>query len=352
LTPAPERQQLISWIEEAVSSGAGKSLACEEVGISLRTLQRWTAEGAPREDQRPGAQRPEPRNKLREEERQAILTVCNSPEFASKPPGQIVPTLADRGEYIASESTYYRVMKDANQQHHRGRAKPKNKHKAPASFVAGGPNQVWTWDITYLPSPVKGLYYYLYLVEDIYSRKGIAWEVHESESGEHAAALMQRAMLREQCFNSPPVLHSDNGAPMKSQTLRAKLYDLGIQASHSRPRVSNDNPYSESLFRTVKYTPSWPSEGFASLDEARQWVEKFMHWYNHEHLHSGIKYVTPVDRHEGKDAAILSGRDNVYKLAREKEPSRWSGDTRDWTPVGAVELNPQKEESPENKVAA
>lgn len=351
MTPAPERRQLISWIEEAVTAGARKGPACAEVGISLRTLQRWTAEGASEEDRRPDAQRPEPQNKLTEEERQAILTVCNSPEFASKPPGQIVPTLADRGEYIASESSFHRTLKEAGQLHHRGRSKPKKPHKVPATFVADGSNQVWTWDITYLPSPVKGLYYYLYLVEDIYSRKGVAWEVHESESGEHAAVLMQRAMLREQCFSCPPVLHSDNGAPMKSQTLRAKLYDLGIQASYSRPRVSNDNPYSESLFRTVKYSPRWPSEGFASLDEARQWVETFMQWYNHEHLHSGINYVTPADRHDGKDGAILSGRNQVYKLAREKNPSRWSGDTRDWTQVGAVALNPQKEEL-EIKVAA
>ncbi|MBB3059782.1 putative transposase [Microbulbifer rhizosphaerae] len=322
MTPAPERRQLIGWIEEAVAAGARKAPTCAEVGISLRTLQRWTAEGASQEDQRPGAQRPEAQNKLAEEERQTILDMCNRPEFASKPPGQIVPTLADRGEYIASESSFYRTLKDADQLHHRGRSKSKKKRKAPATFVAEAPNQVWTWDITYLPSSVKGLYYYLYLVEDIYSRKGVVWEVHESESGEHAAVLIQRAMLREQCFCSPPVLHSDNGAPMKSQTLQAKLYDLGIQASHSRPRVSNDNPYSESLFRTVKYCPRWPSEGFASLDEARQWVERFMHWYNHEHLHSGIKYVTPADRHDGKDVALLSGREKVYKLAREREIHR------------------------------
>lgn len=345
MTPAPERQQLLTWIEEAVAAGARKCRACAEAGISLRTLQRWTAEGAPQEDRRPGAQRPAPRNKLSEEECEAVLTVCNSPEFASKPPGQIVPILADRGEYIASESSFYRILKEADQLHHRGRSQPRKKRKAPTTFVAEAPNQVWTWDITYLPSPVKGLYYYLYLVEDIYSRKGVAWEVHDSESGEHAAALMQRAMLREQCFSSPPVLHSDNGAPMKSQTLRAKLHDLGIQASHSRPRVSNDNPYSESLFRTVKYCPRWPSEGFGSLAEAREWVEGFMRWYNHEHLHSGIQYVTPADRHAGKDVALLSKRDEVYKQARETNPSRWSGDTRNWEPVGAVALNPQKEES-------
>ncbi|WP_444943943.1 IS3 family transposase [Microbulbifer sp. ZKSA006] len=351
LTPAPERHQLIGWIEEAVAAGARKAPACDEAGISLRTLQRWRGEEGAKEDLRPNAQRPIPKNRLTEEERKTVLAVCNSPEFASKPPGQIVPALADCGEYIASESSFYRILKAAGQLQHRGRSRPRKKYKPPTTHVAEAPNQVWSWDITYLPSRVKGQYYYLYLVEDIYSRKGVVWEVHECESGEHAATLMQRAILREQCFTSPPVLHSDNGAPMKSQTLRTKLYDLGVQTSHSRPRVSNDNPYSESLFRTVKYCPSWPSQGFNSLNAAREWVEEFMRWYNHEHLHSGIRYVTPADRHAGKDTVLLSNRNKVYQLARERNPLRWSGDTRNWRPIGSVALNPQRAE-PETKTAA
>ncbi len=205
-------------------------------------------------------------------ERQAIVTLCNSPQYAHLPPSQIVPRLADQACYLASESTFYRVLRAAGQQQHRGRSLRPRRHAAPTTHAANAPNQVWSWDITYLPSPVRGKYYYLYLIEDIYSRKAVGWEVYDVESGEKAAALLQRSVIGEQCLREPLVLHSDNGAPMKSVTLLSKMYDLGITPSRGRPRVSNDNPYSESLFRTLKYCPQWPQDGFASLDAARAWV--------------------------------------------------------------------------------
>ena len=160
--------------------------------------------------------------------------------------------LADQDRYLASESTFYRVLKAANQQHRRGRSHTPNKHAAPTTHRATTANKVWSWDIIYSPSPVRGKYYYLYLVEDIYSRKAVGWEVYEQESGERAAELMSRTVLAERCAGRPFVLHSDKGAPMKSVTLLSKLYDLGITLSRGWPRVSNDNPYSESLFRTLK----------------------------------------------------------------------------------------------------
>ncbi len=172
----------------------------------------------------------------------------------------------------------------------------------------------------------------------------VGWEVHDSETGERAAELMQRTVMTEQCFRKPLVLHSDNGSPMKSYTLQSKLADLGITPSHSRPRVSNDNAYSESLFRTLKYCPQWPSQGFASLDKARDWVKDFVSWYNHEHRHSRIKFVTPAQRHRGEDKGILEKRTTVYELARSRMPERGSGNTRNWSPAGAVALNPEKEE--------
>lgn len=147
-------------------------------------------------------------------------------------------------------------------------------------------NEVWSWDISYLTSQVRGLFFYLYLIIDIYSRKIVVWEVHEHEGGDEAAELIQRTVLREQCFHKPRVLHADNGSPMKSQTMQIKLYDLGIIASHSRPGVSNDNPYSEALFRTLKYCPQWPSDGFKLIDDARQWMKDFTHWYNEIHRHT------------------------------------------------------------------
>ena len=201
-----------------------------------------------------------------------ILETCNAPEHADLPPSQIVPRLADEGIYLASESSFYRVLREADQLHHRGRSKAPQTRKGPTTHIADAPNLVWSWDISYLPSWVRGQFFYLYLIIDIYSRKIVGWEVHEQEGGEEAAALIQRSVIAEHCFRRPLVLHADNGSPMKSQTMQSKLYDLGIIPSHSRPRVSNDNPYSESLFRTLKYCPRWPSEGLESLEAARKWV--------------------------------------------------------------------------------
>ena len=293
-------------------------------------------------DARTTTARPTPANKLSAAEQRAVLAVCNHTAYAHLPPSQIVPRLADDGVYLASESTFYRVLKAHDQHHRRGRAQAPRPHAPPTSYTATAANQVWSWDITYLPSPVRGQFYYLYLFEDIYSRKAVGWEVYAQESGEHAAGLIQRAVLAEQCWQKPLVLHSDNGAPMKSSTLLAKLYELGVTPSRGRPRVSNDNPYSESLFRTLKYCPQWPEQGFASLAAARAWVRDFIAWYNHQHRHSRIRFVTPAQRHRGDDQGILMKRHAVYEAAKAKCPERWSGKTRNWEPIGAVMLNPER----------
>ena len=264
LTPQVERVRLVNLIQTAQRNGARLDKACEEAMLSKRTYRRWYQSGTVRADLRPTAKRAAPANKLSDAERQQILDKCNEPAFTSLPPSQIVPTLLDNGIYIASESTFYRVLKANGQLNRRGRIKGKTKRSKPTAYVADAPNKVWSWDITYLASVIKGQFYYLYMFEDIYSRKIVGYEVHEQESGELAAELMQRNMLREQCFRKPLVLHSDNGAPMKSLTMTAKLEELGVTASLSRPSVSNDNPYSESLFRTLKYRPQWPSTGFKS----------------------------------------------------------------------------------------
>lgn len=269
--------------------------------------------------------------------------MCNRPEFASLPPTQIVPTLLDKGEYIASESSYYRVLSAQGQLHHRGRQRSRQTQAKPTSYTATGSNQVYTWDITYLPSKVRGQHYYLYVIEDIYSRKIVGYEVYERECGELASQLLQRTLMREQCFSQPLVLHSDNGAPMKSLTFKAKMDELGITSSYSRPRVSDDNPYVESLFRTVKYMPNWPTKGFESLDSSRRWVEAFVRWYNTEHKHSKLNYVTPSERHNGKDEEILKRRAEVLLAAKQRKPERWPSDIRNCEPVGEVHLNPERE---------
>jgi transposase InsO family protein len=288
-----DRRAAVELIEEAVAAGARKARACALLGLSVRTLQRWREAGEVRSDGRPTAVHPSPAHALSEAERAAVLAACHSPEHADLPPSQIVPRLADQGVYLASESTFYRVLRAAEEQHHRGRSRPPRRLGPAPSHTATGPAQVWTWDITYLPGPVRGLFFYLYLIVDLYSRKIVGWEVHERESAAHAAALVQRAVLAEGGLQRPRVLHADNGSPQKGSTLLATLQALGITPSYSRPRVSDDNPFSEALFRTCKYRPDYPVGGFESLQAARQWVLRFVHWYNHEHRHSALRFLTP-----------------------------------------------------------
>ena len=352
LTSEVERGKLVTLIQEALGTGARLDMACEVAELSKRTYRRWYKSGNVQADLRPTAVRSQPANKLTESEREQVLAVCNEPRFTSLPPSQIVPTLLDEGVYIASESTYYRVLKANDQVNHRGRSRQVNGRSKPEAFEAKRPNEVWSWDITYCASVIKGQFYYLYMFEDIYSRKIVGYEVHEQECGELAAQLMQRNMLREQCFNQPLVLHSDNGAPMKCLTMKAKLEELGVTASLSRPSVSNDNPYSESLFRTLKYRPQWPSKGFKSLTETREWVDKFVIWYNDEHKHSKLNFVSPGKRHAMQDKDILSNRKTVLEAAQERNPMRWPNGIRNCEPIGSVMLNPANVPDEETKNVA
>jgi putative transposase len=336
-----EREQIIDWVDVAITEGARQSMACDIIGMSAKTLQRWRQ---PENvgDQRLNTQR-EPANKLTELERRRILKVANEPEYADLSPAQMVPTLADEGRYIGSESTVYRTLKSEKQLAHRQKAKPVRQVKKPKALMATGPNQVYSWDITYLPTAVKGLFFYLYLVMDIYSRKIVGWQVHEDESSALAADLMIDICRQEGIKRGQVTLHSDNGSPMKGATMLATLQNLGIMPSLSRPSVSDDNPYSESLFRTLKYRPDYPDKPFNDLPSARAWVEGFTEWYNHKHLHSGIKFVTPAQRHTGEDIQILADRHLVYQKAKSENPLRWSGETRDWSPIKEVHLNPEKQ---------
>ena len=335
-----EKQCAVALIQEAIQSGARQKPACEVLGLSSRTYQRWLKAGVV-SDGRITAKRPEPANKLSDNERQQILKVCNAPEYAHLPPYQIVPRLADQGIYLASESSFYRILKAANQLAHRGEVKLKTKTNKVRHFTATKANQVWSWDITHCPSRIIGQHHYLYMIEDIYSRKIVGWEVHDEENGDNAATIVERSVWSEKCVKKNLVLHSDNGGPMKSMTLRAKLQELGVENSYSRPSVSNDNPYSESLFRTVKYHPRWPSEGFASLEDTRLWVKAFVQWYNHDHRHSRIKFVTPQQRHTGEDIKLLKKRHALYSKMMKRHPARWSTTTRNWKHIATVELNPK-----------
>ena len=332
---------IIQLIDEAVANGARREKAAALLGLSDRAVARWRKD-ASSDDRRKGPQAP-PMHKLTPEERARVLETANSAEFRNLSPRQIVPLLADRNEYVASESTFYRILREEGQLAHRQHARPARRHR-PKEHVARGPNEVWSWDITYLRSPVRGVFYYLYLIVDIWSRKIVGWSLRHEESSEFARDLVKQAIEREDANPKKLALHADNGGPMKGSTLLAMLQRLGVVASFSRPGVSDDNPFSEALFRTMKYRPGFPRKPFESFAAALKWVEEFVHWYNNEHLHSAIRYVTPSDRHSGKESPLLANRHEVYTAARCRTPRRWTGNTRNWSPAGAVYLNPIKQE--------
>ena len=336
-----ERGQVIALVTEAIAAGARQDRACAAISLNERTLQRW------QRDPLCGDQRPlrlqAPNNRLSVLERERLLTVANSDEFGHLPPSQIVPVLVDRGQYIASESTFYRVLRAENQLQHRRAERPAQPRHKPRALSATAPDQLFSWDITYLPTQVKGIYFYLYLFMDIFSRKIVGWQIYDAESSDLAGEIMRDICEREQIAPNQVVLHSDNGSPMKGATMLATLQALGVMPSFSRPAVSNDNPFSESLFKTLKYRPAYPRRAFENLIAARQWVSTFVHWYNHEHRHSAIGFVTPAERHAGLDTALLEKRIEVYEAAKKRHPDRWSGATRNWEPVRIVHLNPDQQ---------
>ena len=341
-----DRRSLAQDIQAAREAGARLEQACEVAGIDARTLQRWNAQdGLVKGDARPNAIRPTPNHALSADERAKLLSVANEARFSAVPPARIVPMLADEGVYLASESTFARVLRAQGQTAHRGRAKAPKAKRPATTHIASGVSQVWCWDMTYLPANVVGRWFHLYLILDLYSRKIVGWEVHANDSADHAVHLVRRTALAEgiAALAVKPVLHGDNGSTLKATTVLAMLDWLGVKPSYSRPRVSDDNAYAESLFRTAKYRPEFPAKGFATLEDARAWAASFVHWYNLEHKHSGIRYVSPQQRHTGEDHAILAARHALYTNAKERNPARWSGNTRNWQPIGAVTLNPERD---------
>ena len=333
-------------MQEAHDAGAQRTAACKILGLGLRRLQRW--EKYPDQpDQRKGPKTCLP-NALTQEEKQKMLQIANSAQYRDQNPHQIVARLADAGQYVASESSFYRLFRAENLLAHRSKSKPRTNHP-PRTLVATRSNQVWSWDITYLLSAIKGKYYYLYMVEDIFSRMIVGWRVEERESSEFASHLIENCCIEQSIARHQIHLHSDNGSPMKGATMLATLQRLGVVPSFSRPKVSDDNPFSESLFKTLKYCPQFPSRPFSTLEEAEVWVRKFTSFYNNEQLHSEIRFVTPFARHYGLENDILSKRDVIYKTAKKLNPLRWTKNTRNWNPITEVTLNPGKEKKWQNE---
>jgi putative transposase len=331
---------ILDLIATAVRAGATQARAGAVLGLDARTVQRWQARPGGDDLRRGPTTRPA--NALTSEEQARIIELATAPEFVGLSPHQLVPKLADMSLFVGSEASVYRVLRRQRLLKHRDRSRPRT-HRRPRELVATGPNQVWAWDITYLPAGVRGTFWYLYAILDVWSRKVVGWAVHDVQSDALAAELVDTTCTHEGVVRDQLALHADNGAAMKGKTMLVKLEQLGVLPSFSRPRVSDDNPFPEALFRTLKYRPSYPDKPFTLLDDARCWVTAFVGWYNDDHQHSGIRFVTPSQRHGGHDVAILAQRAELYCAARRRNPNRWSRSTRNWTPIATVRLNPEHE---------
>lgn len=333
------RQTILVLLADALARGARHSQACRVLGISPRSPQRWRSRDE--SDDRRAGPKTKPAHALSDAEKDEIVRLVNQPAYRNLTPEHAVAQLAAEGIYVCSERSLRRVLAERKLNRFRLRSRPARQIQKPREHVATEPLRVLSWDITYLRNAtVRGGFFFLYLFIDIWSRRIVRAEVHETQEAELAAGALRRLCEEHQLDTQKLVIHADNGAPMKGATMLATMHGLGITASFSRPSVSDDNAFTEALFRHLKYAPSYPRLGFASLEDARAWVAQFVTWYNCHHLHSAIGLVTPNDRHHGRDIAILSKRAETYALARTRNPNRWTRRTRDWSRPAVVTLNP------------
>lgn len=301
--------------------------SCRIAGISRATLYRGrTRAGASRPESgaaEPSAPTPRtpPPNRLTDTERDRLLAALNSPEYREKSPRQVWAGLLDDGVYLGSVSTMYRILRHKGLSRER-RAQAAHPAKAKPHLVATAPNRVWSWDITKLPTPWKGQYFDLYVMIDIFSRCVVHWEVHATETGELAAGFIKHA-IRANGGIAPDTIHADRGTSMTSLTVGDLLEYLGIAKSHSRPKVSNDNPYSEAAFKTLKYCPAFPAN-FGSIHAAREFAARFFDYYNHEHYHTGIALHTPFSVHIGTAETIQAKRAATLAAFRNANPHRFT----------------------------
>lgn len=286
--------------------------------------------------------RPSPARALTVQDRDAVLGVLNSERFIDVAPAAIAATLLDEGTYLCSTRTMYRILDDAGEVRERRDQLTHPEYKKP-ELMATGPNQVWTWDITKLRGPQKWHHFYLYVVIDMFSRYVVGWLISTKENATLAKRLISETCAKESIEEGQLTIHSDRGAPMTSKTVAQMMADLEITKSHSRPHVSDDNPFSESQFKTLKYRPDFPDR-FDSIEVARQHCRSFFPWYNDEHRHSGIAMLTPSDVHRGKAAIVISARQKVLDAAYAKHPERFVNRApRAQAAPDAVWLNPPPE---------
>jgi putative transposase len=324
----------MSVLVDAWAPRVGVARACRAFGIAERTFHHRRAVAEGRVAPRPSRAKPVDEHlpvpwRIGDDERGHIKEELCSPRFGDLAPAQVYATLLDEGVYLCSERTMYRVLHEHDLVRERRRGHRRSGH-TPPRVHATGPNQAWSWDISYLAGPAVRVWFYLYVVLDIFSRKIVAWTIDTIESDKVAKRLITTACKREGINADQLLLHSDRGAQMTSTTIAELLEDLGVTRSLSRPRTSDDNPYSEAAFKTVKYRPDYPAR-FETIDEARAWMRRFVAWYNHEHYHSGIAYLHPADVHAGRAADIVAARQHVLDAAYQTNPQRF----RNRPPVAA-----------------
>ena len=300
---------------EQLAESVSVSAACQALGVPRSSLYRARQ---PKKECQP---RPTPERALSQEEKAQVRQVLNSERFQDSAPRQVYATLLDEGEYLCHWRTMYRILDEhgevrerRNQLQHPTYAKPE--------LLATGPNQLWSWDITKLKGPAKWTYYYLYVILDVFSRYVVGWMVAEREAASLAEKLIAQTCVKQGIDSDQLTLHADRGPSMRSKSVAQLLADLGITKTHSRPYTANDNPYSESQFKTMKYRPDFP-ERFDSVADARSWAREFFRWYNHDHRHSGLGLMTPATVHHGQAEAVRQQRQQGLLVAYAAHPGRF-----------------------------
>jgi putative transposase len=310
-------------VEEAVAELAplvGVRAACRATGRSQADHYRRHRQSPPPVPKPRPPRRPQPRA-LSAQERAGVRTVLNSPDFADAAPASVYHTLLDEGSYLCSTSTMYRILREHDEVRERRRQAVHPAHVKP-ELLATRPNEVWSWDITRLRGPGKRTFYHLYSIIDIYSRYTVGWMVAAREGEDLAERLIADTLANQNIHPDQLTIHADRGSSMASRTVAQLLADLGVTKSHSRPRLSNDNPFSEAQFKTLKYRPDFPDR-FTSLEEARAHAKAFFWWYNHEHHHSGVGWHHPVDVHHGRTGQVRQARADVLSAAYARNPERF-----------------------------
>jgi putative transposase len=299
-----------------LGDSVGKAVACRALGVPRASLYRCMQPAVPRRV------RPTPERALTAAERQAVLDHLHSERFSDKAPAEVYATLIDEGVYLCSIRTMHRILAENGELKERRNQLRHPQYKKP-ELLATGPNQVWTWDITKLLGPAKWTYFHLYVILDIFSRYVVGWMVAPRETAELAKRLIAETCDKQGIVAGDLTIHADRGTSMTSKPVALLLADLGVTKTHSRPHVSDDNPYSESQFKTLKYRPEFP-ERFGSIEDARAFCQGFFPWYNQEHHHSGIALLTPTMLHYGMAGEVIDRRQKVLDQAYARNPERFT----------------------------